>query len=264
MSHTFNYQRDTYVVAGKNPVVFTRLAYPFTQRPSFSTFSHPTGFDLDAIPPLKSLYGKNEFNIPIPSFSELFAEHATAPFFVFQIFCVALWCLDEYWYYSLFTLFMLVMFECTVVWQRLKTLTEFRTMAVAPYPIQCYRDSEWITVQSDELLPRDLVSVARQQFETVVPTDVLLAQGTCIVNKAMLRDKLDVDGAHKNAVLFSGIKMLQASPTGTFNTCSLSLRKCCHSAFRSRTSYCLTQKTQSNFSHEIHFTHHYYHYCRSD
>ncbi|KAG2119211.1 hypothetical protein DEU56DRAFT_837395 [Suillus clintonianus] len=231
MSYSFNYQRDTYIVAGKNPVVFTRLPYPSTQCPSLSTFLHPTGLNLDAIPPLKSLYGKNEFNIPIPSFSELFGEHATAPFFVFQIFCVALWCLDEYWYYSIFTLFMLVMFECTVVWQRLKTLTEFRTMAVAPYPIQCYRDSKWVTVQSDELLPGDLVSVARQQFETVVPADVLLVQGTCIVNEAMLsgestpllkesiqlldsKDKLDVDGTHKNAVLFSGTKVLQASPTG--------------------------------------------------
>lgn len=105
------------------------------------------------------MYSKNEFNIPIPSFTSLFAEHATAPFFVFQIFCVALWCLDEYWYYSLFTLFMLVMFECTVVWQRLRTLTEFRTMSVEAFPIMVCRDGRWGQIQSDELLPGDVVSV---------------------------------------------------------------------------------------------------------
>ncbi|KAH7929975.1 hypothetical protein BV22DRAFT_1191634 [Leucogyrophana mollusca] len=235
MSYTFNYQRDTFVVASTSPSVFTRLPYPSTQRPPLSSFLAPNGLRGKQTPALLSLYGKNEFNIPIPSFSELFGEHATAPFFVFQIFCVALWCLDEYWYYSIFTLFMLVMFECTVVWQRLKTLTEFRTMSVAPYPIHCLRDNKWVTIQSDELLPGDVVSVARQQTETVVPADILLVRGTCIVNEAMLSgestpllkesiqllegaDKLDVDGTHKNAVLFSGTKVLQASPAGQGQT----------------------------------------------
>ena len=70
----------------------------------------------------------------------LFAKCATAPFFVVQTFCAAFWCLDEYWDYNLFTLFVLVMFECTVVWQRVRTLTDFHSMSNEPYPIQCYRD----------------------------------------------------------------------------------------------------------------------------
>lgn len=97
----------------------------------------------------------------MPTFTELFKEHAVAPFFVFQIFCVGLWCLDEYWYYSLFTLFMLVVFEGTVVFQRIKTIGEFRGMNQKPYPIYVRRSKKWIQVQTDELLPGDVVSIGK-------------------------------------------------------------------------------------------------------
>ena len=116
-TYTFSYQRDTYVLQSDQPPTFIALPYPSSSRPPLAVYKTPRGLGADAVPELLSLYGRNEFNIPIPSFGSLFAEHATAPFFVFQVFCVALWCLDEYWYYSLFTLFMLVVFECTVVWQ---------------------------------------------------------------------------------------------------------------------------------------------------
>jgi hypothetical protein len=114
---SFSYQQDTYSVHIVEPITFGLLPYPSSTHPPLSTYRNPTGLSASNLPALRSMYGKNEFNIPIPSFSALFSEHATAPFFVFQIFCVALWMLDEYWYYSLFTLFMLVVFECTVVWQ---------------------------------------------------------------------------------------------------------------------------------------------------
>ena len=117
-SYTFSYQCDTHIsTLTPAHITFTHLPYPFSTCPPLCTFFTPNPLKSKAIPELTSLYGLNEFNINIPSFTELFGEHATTPFFVFQISCIVLWCLNEYWYFSLFTLLMLVVFECTVVWQ---------------------------------------------------------------------------------------------------------------------------------------------------
>jgi manganese-transporting P-type ATPase len=76
-------------------------------------------------------------------------------------------------------------------------------------------------------LSDSLAHIVRQQNETTVPADIVLVHGTCIVNEAMLSgestpllkesielldgaERLDVDAIHKNAVLFSGTKVLQA------------------------------------------------------
>jgi cation-transporting ATPase 13A1 len=132
-----------------------------------------------------------------------------------KVFCVLLWCLDEYWYYSIFTLFMLVSFECTLVQQQLKNMQLIRQMGNKPFKIMVYRMKKWIKIDSDELLPGDICSVTRNlgsvsgtttspmnnsnnnNTSTTPPTnnaaqtyslpcDLLLIRGQCVINESML------------------------------------------------------------------------------
>ncbi|CAG8730790.1 529_t:CDS:2, partial [Acaulospora colombiana] len=198
--------------------------------PPISTFQNAKGIEtLNEIKLTQETYGHNRFDIPVPTFRELFKEHAVAPFFVFQLFCVGLWVMDEYWYYSVFTLFMLVVFESTVVFQRLRTLAEFRTMSIKPYSVNVRRNNRWVSIYSDELLPGDLVSIVRTKEDSGVPCDMILVHGSCIVNEAMLsgestpllkesialrdsNDILDMNDIDKNSILFGGTKVLQVTP----------------------------------------------------
>ncbi|KAJ1829546.1 putative cation-transporting ATPase 1 [Coemansia sp. RSA 2599] len=226
---SFTFQALKYVYE-EDKNTFNPISYPSESCPPLGELQESNGLssEVDVKEALET-YGVNKFVIPVPTFIELFKEHAVAPFFVFQVFCVGLWCMDEYWYYSIFTLFMLVVFESTLVFQRLRTLNEFSSLSMHPYKVQVFRCGSWTEVTTEDLCPGDIISVMRSAEESGVPCDVILLEGTCIVNEAMLSgestpqlkesiqlrdpaDQLDMEGADKNSILFGGTKVLQVEP----------------------------------------------------
>lgn len=230
IEYYFTFQKIKYVWDDSKKQ-FRATEFPIN-RPYQEYFDSKGHEDDDALAIAEKRFGKNSMQMVVPEFHELFVERATAPFFVFQVFSVGLWCLDEYWYYSLFTLFMLIVFECTLVQQQLKNMSEIRKMGNRPYAINVYRNRKWRTIQTNDLIPGDLISITRSHDDNLVPCDILMLRGTCIVDESMLTGEsvpqmkdslenvdsltreLDAEGDGKLFVLFGGTKVVQhTSPT---------------------------------------------------
>ena len=96
--------------------------------------------------------------------------------------------MDEYVQYSLLTLFMLLLFEGTVVLTRTRNLRMLREMMGSATRVRVLRRGVWTVTGSEALLPGDLVSIARNRFDpdAGVPADLLLLSGRVVVNEAIL------------------------------------------------------------------------------
>eukprot|EP00250_Pteridium_aquilinum_P006683 c16550_g1_i2 orf=230-2653(+) len=226
---SFEFRKQKFVFS-KELERFQKQPYP--SKDSFGNYAKSSGYGSEA----KALaaankWGRNIFEFPQPTFQKLMKEHCMEPFFVFQVFCVGLWCLDEYWYYSIFTLFMLILFESTVVKSRIRTLSELRRVNVDSQVLMVHRGGKWVKLSGIDLLPGDVVSIGRPvgqgAEERTVPADMLLLAGSVITNEALLTGestpqwKVSIIGRNsgealslkrdKNHVLFGGTKILQHS-----------------------------------------------------
>lgn len=241
---TFEYHRRRYVLeqeSGEWKKIRCRTDIPLDFFSTWQGFSSPA-----QLVGAYLRYGPNQFQITQPTFSEMYKKQLLSPFTVFQLFCVILWMLDDYWQYSAFTLFMVLTFEGTVVFSRLKSLQALRGMGNQTRTVYVYRLQKWMQVDSTALLPGDLMSLTRikphyakedtgkrrrtieDEGGDVVPVDLLLLSGSTVVNEASLTGEsvpqmkeglvdlnstdeaqLAMKTTHKSHVCYAGTNMLQ-------------------------------------------------------
>ena len=128
---------------------------------------------------------------------------------------------------------MILTFEATTVYTRLRSLNTLKGMGNEARPIFCYREGRWIEVSTEDLVPGDVFSAHKgkgAKDSDIVPCDALIIQGSVVVNESSLTgesvpqmkdglatikkdvgDVVNIKGVHKAYTLFGGTRVLQVS-----------------------------------------------------
>ncbi|OII76850.1 cation-transporting P-type ATPase [Cryptosporidium andersoni] len=182
---------------------FTKLNYPINLPISsyLNRLTEEFGLSSKYIPEYNTIYGINNYEIPNEKFLKLFTEQILSPFFLFQLFCVLLWFLDEYWQMGVFTLLMLCTLEAQMTFRRLKELDELRQMRRPSCFISVFRNNKWKYILTDYILPGDIIAIStytsdkKSSFNneedwndtrSICPCDFILLSGNIVVNETML------------------------------------------------------------------------------
>jgi len=180
----------------------------------------------------RKTYGECQINVPRKSIPRLMVDEVLNPFYIFQVGSMALWYWDDYQMYATCILVISVLGVAENMYETISNITSVRDLAQYHCSVTVKRQEGGgpVTrqIQSDELVPGDVVVVPDN---CVMPCDMVLLSGQCIVNESMLTgesvpvikgclqqqaekfDPKELETA-KKYTLFSGTKVIQARSYG--------------------------------------------------
>lgn len=131
------------------------------------------------------LFGNNAIDIHGKSAAQLLVDEIIHPFYVFQIASIILWSIDDYYYYAFCIAVISIFSILTTLVDTLQTIKRLREMSRFSCPVGICIDGKWQTVDSEALVPGDIVNLMQPDL-AIVPADMLLLSGDAIVNESML------------------------------------------------------------------------------
>ncbi|KAG8223415.1 hypothetical protein J437_LFUL003688 [Ladona fulva] len=176
------------------------------------------------------IYGPNETVIPVKSFLTLLVLEVLNPFYIFQIGSLAVWFTEEYIYYAIAVIFMLIAGAGSSIIQTRRNQMQLRKTIYFSEIATVIRKEDGperreicVDVLASSLVPGDLIAIPPNGC--ILPCDAVLLTGNVIVNECMLTGESvpvtkipihnddrkfdESDETTRHSVLYSGTKVLQ-------------------------------------------------------
>ena len=132
---------------------------------------------------MQRLFGKCLIDVPGKPFHTILIDEILTPFHIFQYFSICLLIKENFYSYAIviavITFFSILM-EIT---ENIRNHQELRDVASYKCLIVVIRENKEQVIQSDELVPGDLVIIPQN---CILPCDMVLMSGQCVVNESIL------------------------------------------------------------------------------
>jgi cation-transporting P-type ATPase 13A2 len=175
------------------------------------------------------VYGDNKIDVPIKSWVELLFLEALNPFYVFQVFSVALWFSYNYYYYACVIIIMTAFGIILSIRQTLKNQNALHATVFSTDTATVIKDDgKSLTLDTKFLVPGDILEIPSSGC--TMQCDAVLLSGNCILDESMLtgesvpvtktplpckKDLIYDMKEHARHTLYSGTKVIQTRYIGS-------------------------------------------------
>ncbi|CAL8109824.1 unnamed protein product [Orchesella dallaii] len=173
---------------------------------------------------LRQIFGANEIYVEVKSYANLLVNEVLNPFYIFQVFSIILWSADEYYYYGACVVFISAGSIITTLYKTRQQSLTLQQMAMGSGDLMVSirkPNDEEVEVNCRDLVPGDILLIPPEGI--IMPCDVVLTHGNCIVNESMLTgESIPVNksamvpseepfncDSHKKHVVFCGTEVIQ-------------------------------------------------------